>query len=124
MEGSKITSGDLIMSAKTASVISSLVTAILVLLIAVIFGFGGIVLLNGFMNASAAVYTGFACLGITVILCAILAWALAKAFISRFNWNNILAVIISIFISTLLGGGMGFGSLVVMGIVAEVMWRS
>ena len=112
------------MSIKTASVISSIVTALLVLVIVIVFGFGGIVLLNGFMDASAAIYTGFTCLGITLILCPILAWLLARTFISRFNWNNILAVIVTVFISTLLGAGMGFASTFIMTIVAEAMWRS
>jgi hypothetical protein len=112
--------GDTAMPTKTASIIASVTTAILVTLLTIVFGFGGIVLLNGLMNASVAVYTGVACLGITVILCAMLAWALAKTFISRFNWNNILAVIISILISTLLGGGMGFGSMMLMVIAADL----
>jgi len=112
------------MSEKTAAIISAIITALLILMIVIVFGFGGIVLLNGFMDASAAVYTGFTCLGITLIICPILAWILARTFISRFNWNNILALIISAAISTLLGGGMGFASMVIMGIVAETMWRS
>ena len=111
------------MSIKTASIISSVVTALLVLAVVILFGFGGIVLLNGFMDASAAVNTGFACLGITLVLCPILAWILAKTFISRFNWNAILAVFLSILVSTLLGVGMGFASTFIMAIVAEIMWR-
>ena len=112
------------MSIKTASVISSVVTALLVLVIVIVFGFGGIVLLNGFMDASVAIYTGVTCLGITLILCPILAWILARTFISRFNWNNILAVIVSVFVSTLLGAGMGVATTFIMAIVAEAMWRS
>jgi hypothetical protein len=54
-------------------------------------------------------------------LCPILAWFLAKAFITRFNWNNVLAVIVSVIISFLLGGGMGFASVILMGVVAEAM---
>jgi len=109
------------MSIKTASIISSIVTALLVLVIVIVFGFGGIVLLNGFMDASAAIYTGFTCLGITLILCPILAWILARTFISRFNWNNILAVIVAVFVSTLLGAGLGVASTFIMAIVAEAM---
>ena len=109
------------MSIKTASVISSIVTALLVLVIVIVFGFGGIVLLNGFMDASAAIYTGFTCLGITLILCPILAWVLARTFISSFNWNNILAVIIAVFVSTLLGAVLGVTSTFIMAIVAEAM---
>lgn len=109
------------MSTTVASIISSVITAILVFLLTIVFGFGGIVLLNGFMNASTAVYTGFTCLGIGAILSTILAWVLSKTFISKFNWNNILAVFVSIFISTLLGGGMGFASMIIMVIVADSM---
>jgi len=109
------------MSIKTASIISSIVTALLVLVIVIVFGFGGIVLLNGFMDVSAAIYTGFTCLGITLILCPILAWILVRTFISRFNWNNILAVIVAVFVSTLLGAGLGVASTFIMAIVAEAM---
>lgn len=109
------------MPTKTASIIASVVTAILVILLAIFFGFGGIVLLNGFMDASAAVTTGFICLGIGVILCAVLAWALAKTFIARFKWNTIPAVIVSVLLSSLLGGGLGFVSMMLMLFVAESM---
>lgn len=109
------------MSEKTASIISSLITFVLVLLLTILFGFGGIVLLNGLMDASTAVYSGFACLGVTLILCPILAWVLPKTFISRFNWGNIWAVIVSVFVSTLLGAGMGFASMMVMMFVADAM---
>jgi hypothetical protein len=107
------------MPAKIASIISAVVTAILVILLAIFFGFGGIVLLNGFMDGSAAVATGFICLGVGVILCAILAWALAKTFIAKFNWKQILAVVVSVFLSTILGGGIGFISMMLMIVVAE-----
>lgn len=112
------------MSIKTASIISSVVTALLVLVAVIVFGFGGIVLLNGFMNADVAVNTGFACLGITLILCPILAWVLASAMISKFHWNNILAVFVSVFVSTILGTGLGFASMFIMIIVAEPSLRS
>ena len=111
------------MSIKIASIISSVVTALLVLVAVIVFGFGGIVLLNGFMNASVAVNTGFTCLGITLILCPILAWVLARTIISRFHWNNIWAVIVSVFVSTLLGAGMGLTSMMVMIFVAEATHR-
>lgn len=112
------------MSIKTSAIISSVITALLVLVIVIIFGFGGIVLLNGFMDASAAVYTGFTCLGITLILCPILAGVLVRLFITKFNWNNILSIFISVLVSTLLGAGMGVLSTFIMAIVAETMWRS
>ena len=76
------------------------------------------------MNGNAAVDTGFACLGITLLLCPILAWVLARTFISRFHWNNILAVIVSVIVSTLPGAGMGFALMLIMLFVAESMLRS
>jgi hypothetical protein len=112
------------MSTKMTSIISSVVTALLVLVIVIVLGFGGLVLLNGFMNASIPLYTGFACLGITLILCPILAGILTKNFIAKFKWNNILSILISVFVSTLLGAGMGIASTFVMIIVAETIWRS
>ena len=107
------------MSTKVASIIAFVVTAVLVLLLAIVFGFGGIIALNGFMNADAAVSTGFICLGVGVILSAILAGVLTRTFISKFQWNNILALLVSIGVSALLGGGLGFASMMLMIIVAE-----
>ena len=92
----------------------------MLLVVVIFFGFGGIVLLNGFMGASAAVYTGFTCLGITLILCPILAGMLTKTLISKFNWNTFLAGGISALAATLLGGGLGLAAMFVMIIVAEI----
>ena len=112
------------MSVKVASIIASVVTVLLALVVVAVFGFGGIVLLNGYTDAGAAVNTGFVCLGITLILSPLLAWASTKALIVRANWNNALAVVISILASTLLSGSMGFASVMVMVIIADIMWRT
>lgn len=108
------------MSTKTASILASVVTALLLLVVMIFFGFGGLVLLNGFMDATAAVYTGFTCLGITLILCPILAGMLTKTLISKFNWNTFWAGGISALVATLLGGGLGLAAMFVMVIVAEI----
>jgi hypothetical protein len=107
------------MSTKIASIVASVITAILVLLCAIFFGLGGIILLNGFMNADVAVYTGFICLGVGVILSAILAGVLTSTFISKFQWSNTLALLVSIGISALLGSGLSFASMMLMVIIAE-----
>ena len=112
------------MSIKVASSIASVVTLLLALVVVAVFGFGGIVLLNGYADAGAAVNAGFVCMGITLILSPILAWALTKALIVRTKWNNALAVVISVLASTLLSGLMGFASVMVMVIIADIMWRS
>jgi len=107
------------MPTNTASIIASVITFILVVLLAFFFGFGGIVLLNGLMDASTAVTTGFICLGIGVILCTVLAWMLAKSFIVRLKWNNLPAIAVSVLLSTLIGAGLGFASMMIMIIAAD-----
>ena len=112
------------MSVRVASIIASVITLLLALVLVAVFGFGGIVLLNWYTDAGAAVNTGFVCLGITLILSPILAWVLTKTLIIRTKWNNALAMVISILASTLLSGLMGFASVMVMVIIADIMWRS
>jgi hypothetical protein len=56
-----------------------------------------------------------------IILCAILAWWLTKLFIQKFNLHKVLSVIISVIITTALGGGLAFTSLLVSIGVAEAM---
>lgn len=112
------------MSEKVASIIASVVTFLLALVVVVVFGFGGIVLLNGYTDAGAAVSTGFVCLGITLILSPIFAWVLTKALIVRTKWDNALAVVVSIVASTLASGVMGFATMMVMIVIADIMWRS
>ncbi|MBI3162351.1 MAG: hypothetical protein HYZ23_07560 [Chloroflexi bacterium] len=112
------------MSTKIPSIISSLITLVLVVLIGVFLAFMQIILLNGFSSREGgpALAAGFTCLGIGAILSAILAWALAKVFISKFNWNNILAVFVSVLASSIFGGGLGFASIIITIAVASALW--
>jgi hypothetical protein len=107
------------MSIKTASTIASFVTVLLVIVVVIFFAFGGMVMLNGLMNADPAVYTGFACFGLMLILCPILAWRLVNLFITRFNWNNALAMILSVVASTLASIVMGIATLFIVLFVAD-----
>lgn len=107
------------MSPKIASILSAVITAILVFLSTILFGFGGIVALNGFMNADTAVTIGFACFGIGILLSAIAAGIFTSLLITKFNLHQILAMIVSIFTSSMFGGGMGFASMMIMIIAAE-----
>jgi len=111
------------MSTKTASIVSSIITGILVLLAALVSAFGGIIALNGFMfSPTAAIVSGFTCMGVTLILSPILAWILTKTFISRYNWKGGLAILVSVLATSLFGSVMSFASIFVMIIIAETIY--
>lgn len=114
------------MPTKTLSLISTVLTAILVFLIGLVMFFGTIVMLNGFSGreGTAAIMISLVCQGGGLILSAILAGRLTRLFIEKFNWNNILAVILSVAAGTLLGGVFAFGSLFISLIAAEISWNS
>ena len=105
------------MSTKTASIIASVVTAILAIPVVVLYGGGGFFLVNGFLNAGGEVYAVSTCLGITMILCAFFAWIFTQTFISSFHWKPILSVIAAIMTSILLGAGMGLAASLVIAII-------
>ena len=109
------------MSTKTASIISTVVTGLLVFPLMTLFFGAGLLLLNGYMSADTAVFTGMACLSLTFLLCPIIAWNLTKFFSARFNWNNFISISASVIASSLISVMMGFGTMFVMAIVAETM---
>jgi hypothetical protein len=53
------------------------------------------------------------CQGITVILAAVLAWRLTDLFVTKFNWNAVVAVVISVIAGTFGGGLVAFLSVLV-----------
>jgi len=114
------------MPRKTPFVISSVLTVIFLILFGLLLTFGQLIALNGFSEreGNASLLTAFACQGAGMLICAILAWRLTKAFIQKFNWNQALAVMISVFVSTILGSGLAFVSLIVSLGVAEIMWQA
>jgi hypothetical protein len=114
------------MPSKTPSVVSAVLTVIFLLLIGLILTFGQLVMLNGFSEreGTASFISAFVCQGVGLILCAALAWWLTKLFVQKFNWNKVLAVIVSVFIATILGSGLAFVSLIVSLGIAEAMWKA
>ena len=111
------------MSTKSASIISSVITGILMLLVVLVSAFGGILALNGYINSpTAGIASGFTCMGISLILSIILAWTLTRTFITRFNWNNALAIAVSVFATSLLGTVLSFASIFVMIAVTDLTY--
>jgi hypothetical protein len=125
-EEGKISAGDQPMPSKIPSIVSSVLTVILLIVFGFLLTIGQVIALNGFSEreGNASFLTAFICQGVGIILCAILAWWLTKLFTQKFNWNKVLSVIISVVVTTVLGGGLAFASLIVSIGVAEAMWQA
>ena len=112
------------MPTKTPSIISTILTIILLILFVIASGFFLLVALNGFDSRSGepALLTALICNILGIIFAAVLAWQLPKWLIGKFNWNNILAVFVSVLASSIFGGGLGFVSLIITIAVASALW--
>ena len=114
------------MPTKTPSIISTILTTLVLLAVGALSMLMLIVMLNGFTGSSArpALITSLFCNIFGIILAAILAWLGPKWLIAKFNWNNILAVVVSIIVGLLFGSGLSFVSLFIGIIVADTIWNS
>jgi hypothetical protein len=114
------------MPSKIPSIISSVLTVIFLLVFGFLLTIGQVVILNGFSEreGNASFLTAFICQGAGILACATLAWWLTKLLIQKFNWNRVLSVILSVIVTTFLGSGLAFTSLIVAIGVAEAMWQA
>jgi membrane protease YdiL (CAAX protease family) len=114
------------MPAKTLSIISAVLTVIFVILLGMAFIFLTMVALNGYSGreGDAALIITLVCQGVGLILSGILAGWLTRLFIEKFNWNKILAVILSIFAGSTLGTVLVFAALVLSIFTAGAMWQA
>ena len=114
------------MSSKIPSIISSVLTVILLLVFGFMLAIGQVVMLNGFSEreGNASFATAFICQGVGMLACAALAWWLTKLLVQKFDWNKVLSVIISVVVTTFLGSGLAFVSLLVAISVADAMWQA
>lgn len=110
---------------KTLSIVSALLTAVLIVLLSVVLFFGTLVMLNGFDDSSGgpALTASIVCQGIGVLLAAILAGALTRLFVNRFNWNKFLAVSLSVLSGLVLGGFISFLSFFISIAIADTIWN-
>ena len=106
---------------KTPAIISAVITFILLIIISVILSFGQLVMLNGASErvGSIALVTSFICQGIGNILAVIIAWRLTIRFITKSNWSNIAATLVSALAGTLTGAGLAFIAIIVSIFLAE-----
>ena len=114
------------MPTKTPSVISTILTIILLILFVIASGFFLLVALNGFDSRSGepALLTALICNILGVIFAAVLAWQLPKWLIGKFNWNNILAVVVSVMVGFFLGSGLSLVAMFIAVIVADSIWNA
>ena len=106
---------------KTPAIVSAVITFILLLIISVILSFGQLVALNGFSERAGTIslITSLICQGVGNILTVIIAWRLTNRFITKSNWSNIAAVVVSVLIGTLTGAGLTFVSMIASILLAE-----
>lgn len=111
------------MTAKTLSVIASILTVILLILFGLLLTFGQVIALNGFSEREGmtSLTILLVCQGAGLILSAVFAGWLTRLLFEKFNWNKILAVIVSVVAGTILGGGLSFAALIISLFAAEGM---
>ncbi|HMS01089.1 MAG TPA: hypothetical protein PKK96_03425 [Anaerolineales bacterium] len=106
---------------KTPAIISAVITFILLIIISIMLSFGQLVALNGFSErvGSISLVTSLICQGVGNILAVIVAWRLAIRFITKSNWNNIVAALVSVLAGTLTGAGLSFITIIASILLAE-----
>ena len=95
---------------KKPAIISAILTIILLILFGVLSVFTQMLVLNGVSESEGMTAMGVSlvCQGAGAILAAAFAAWLANLVITKFDWNNILAVIIAVISGTLFGGALSF----------------
>lgn len=111
------------MLAKTPSIISTILTVILLILFAIGSGFFLLLALNGFSESDGGpgLITSLICNVIGIIFAAILAWRLPRWLIGRFNWNPIVAVLVSVVAGYFLGSGLSIASMFIGVLLASAI---
>ena len=99
----------------TPAIISAVLTVILLIIFGVLTVFTQMLVLNGVgeIQGMTAMGVSLVCQGAGAILAAVLAGWLTNLIIIKFNWNNILAVVIAVIAGTLLGGALSVISIIV-----------
>ncbi len=111
------------MSTKTPSIISTVITVISLLIFGAAVMFFLLVALNGFSERAAtpALIASLVCQGLGIVFAAVLTWRLPRIFMEKFNWNKVIAVVVSIPAGLTLGGLIGSAALFIGIVVAEAL---
>lgn len=103
------------MSNKAPAVISTLLTIIFLVILAIASVLLEMLALNGASERQGTLAMGIslACQGVSLVLIAILTRWLTNLLITRFSWNKIVAVIVTVISGVLLGSVISFLSLII-----------
>ncbi len=100
---------------KTPAVISVILTILLLVVFAIVSVLFEMLALNGASERQGMTAMGISllCQGVGAVLLGIFAWWLTSLLISKFNWNKIIAVVVTVFLGTTIGTGISFLSLII-----------
>lgn len=100
---------------KTPAVISVILTILLLVVFAIVSVLFEMLALNGASERQGMTAMGILllCQGVGAVLLGIFAWWLTNLLISKFNWNKIIAVVVTVFLGTTIGTGISFLSLII-----------
>lgn len=103
------------MSNKTPAVISTVLTIIFLVILAAASVLFEMLALNGASERQGTLAMGIslACQGVSLVLITVFTRWLTNLLIARFNWNKIVAVIVTVISGVLLGGIVSFLSLII-----------
>ncbi len=103
------------MKNKTPAILSVVLSVFLLIVFAVLSILFEMLALNGASESQGMTAIGISilCQGVTTILAGIFAWWLSNLLISKFNWNKILAVVITVLLITTIGAVISFLSIIV-----------
>lgn len=111
------------MPTKNPSIISTILTVLSLLIFGAASIFFLLVALNGFSESDGGpgLITALICNVVGIILAAILAWRLPRWLIERFNWNRIVAVLVSVAAGFFIGSGLSIVSMFIGVLLASTI---
>ena len=103
------------MQNKTPAVIAVLATILLLVVFAILSVLFEMLALNGASESQGLTAIGISllCQSAGAVLIGISVWWLTNLLISKFNWGKVIAVIVVLFLGTVIGTGLSFLALII-----------
>jgi hypothetical protein len=110
------------MPSKTPATIAVILTVILLILLAILSVLIQMLAFNGASQSQGGMAMGISlgCQGVTLILAAIFARWMTNLLISKFNWNKVLSVALSVMAGTFIGAVISFASIFISALLAGI----